>query len=224
MLSPPQPPHPPRNHPKNKLWQFWSDSDETWWGPPQPPFHPHSVVDPSAFHILLNTSYSTWLTPIQKSISRLFYLLKLKRSGIWLYLLHTRRTVGIGTMYKCQMSSTKSTCWLDSVLSLINPLRLPQMESILFSLLDLSCFYSPTFSSIKQGTRGIKKTNKHWNTWKTKLQRIARKIAKNHSFLVRKYKLKKYEFTLVKEELCCEKCQVTSKSWLWGSCGFFSKQ
>ena len=45
------PPHPPRNHPKNKLWQFLSDLDATWWGPTQPPFHPHSVVDPSAFQI-----------------------------------------------------------------------------------------------------------------------------------------------------------------------------
>ena len=25
---------------------------ETWWGPPQPPLHPYSVVDPSAFQIL----------------------------------------------------------------------------------------------------------------------------------------------------------------------------
>ena len=43
----------------HQLQQFCSDLDETLWGsnlgskPPQPPFHPHSVVDPSAFQICM---------------------------------------------------------------------------------------------------------------------------------------------------------------------------
>ena len=50
-------PHSPRNHPKNKIWQFWSDLDETLWGPPEPPFHPHFVVDPSAYQIFIHYMY-----------------------------------------------------------------------------------------------------------------------------------------------------------------------
>ena len=46
------PPHPHRNPLKNKLWQFWYNLDENWWGLPQPPFHPIPSWTPVLFRFL----------------------------------------------------------------------------------------------------------------------------------------------------------------------------